>query len=145
MDKEKVLNEVIKCYGVLDKPYYGITYILPNGKFLDMRNCERHSDIEKHLEACGLSDYKNYLVNAGSPSMRDLGCIRCNMFKYYFMISVTTTKEQLVSLKEWIIELSKTKSSVELIIPNKVNEFYPINDIRFIEEMFEVIEIYLRK
>lgn len=49
--------EIVKAYyGVVDCPYDGVTYILPDGAMLDMRGCNHHSDVEKFLVDSGLSN-----------------------------------------------------------------------------------------
>lgn len=106
-----IAKTVEKHFGTLDEPYYGKTYIMPDGRFLDMRNVEHHSDIEKWLIDQGLSD-KEYIGNSGSQTMRELGAIRCDNRRYYMELPpIDPTQEQYNSLLYWLdLHLSKTRA-----------------------------------
>ena len=105
-----IVKEVEKHFGTLDEPYYGKTYIMPDGKFLDMRNVEHHADIEKWLIDKGLSD-KEYIGTGGSQTMRELGAIRCDNTRYYMELPpIDPTQEQYTALLYWLdLHLSKTR------------------------------------
>ena len=127
MNDKDILDKVIDKFGIADNLYYGSTYILPDGRFLDLSKYDYHSEVEKYLIEIGLSKYE-YNKYLGSPTLRDLNCIRCNARKYYVMLSSQITQEQLNSLFIWIDYLSKFTKLVE-VIKEDCSTFYHFSEI----------------
>ena len=97
------LKIVSDHYGVIETPYEGPSFILPNGNFLDIRSCRNHSDVEYWLSQQGLSQYADFNKRSGSPTLKDLGCIRVDTPKYYIQLpDDNLTSGQYSSLKDWI-------------------------------------------
>lgn len=123
------LDVVIEHFGTTDKPYFGPTYILPNGEFLDLTKYSHHADVEKYLIDNNLSDYE-YIATAGSPTMFDYGCIRCDMPKYVIVLTdKQPTREQLNSLLVWIDELYRSTKMVSVMTPDNQVIDYNLNEI----------------
>lgn len=105
--KNKILTFVKHYFGVVDTPYNGPTYILPDGTMLDLSSCRHHAEVEKVLIENGFSD-DIYLPTGGSPTMRLLGAIRCDTVKYYVDLpNDTTTREQDNTLLVWLDYLAR--------------------------------------
>lgn len=97
------IEEILKQhYGTVQEPYSGPTYILRDGSMLNMRSCKHHSEVEKYLIDKGLSN-KQYIGAGGSPTMRELGAIRCDTLKYYLELPERPiTSEQANTLLIWL-------------------------------------------
>lgn len=113
--KEDIIKLVEEKFGVTDEPFKGITFIMPDGKFLDLRNSNHHSDVEKFLIDSNLSD-KQYSINTGSETLTSLGAIRCDTIKYYMQLSddVQPTGVQYQSILRWLDFCSKYLKSIEI-------------------------------
>lgn len=104
---DEVLEKIKSHFGVVDTPYYGPTYILPDGSLLNLLNKGHHSVVEHYLIDEGISNNK-YIETGGSPTVESLGCIRCDMVKYYIGLSKEfPTREQYNSLLIWLDALSR--------------------------------------
>lgn len=104
--QQDILELVESEFGTEDLPFRGITYIMPDGKFLDLRHYTHHSDVEKFLIDQGYSDYE-YRINQGSQTMFDLGCIRCDTTKWYLVLpEKQLTSEQYKSLLVWLDQIT---------------------------------------
>lgn len=125
-----VLINVSEYYGTLDNPYEGPSFILPNGQFLDIRNCKNHSDVEYYLADQGLSIYRNFNKRTGSPTLRLAGCIRVDTPKYYIQLpDDNITSLQYSSLKEWLdLLMTCNVPFVEIIAPNTRPVRYMFDD-----------------
>ena len=103
----EILEKVKSHFGVVDTPYYGPTYILPDGYLLNLLGKGHHSVVEHYLIDEGISNNK-YIETGGSPTIESLGCIRCDMVKYYIGLSKEfPTREQYNSLLIWLDSLSR--------------------------------------
>lgn len=124
-----ILNLVCEEFGTVDKPYFGPTFIMPNGLMLDLSyQGAKHSDVEKFLIEKGLSQ-NNYSTGAGSKTLFDLGCIRCDMLKYYMGLpDAQLTGEQYNTLLYWLDEFFRTTSRIEVITPDNQNVTYSKKD-----------------
>lgn len=123
---EELLRVVIDKFGITNEPYKGPSFILPNGMFLDLRQYKSHSDVEKYLIDNGYSDYE-YNQSTGSPTLRDLGCVRVDTPKYYITLPSRITGEQLNTLLVWIDYLSRFVKQVE-VIGNGQHLLYHLDD-----------------
>ena len=113
-NEQELLNVIKSEFGVLDVPTMGISYIMPDGKFLNMKNYTHHSDVEKFLIDKGLSKYE-YRQTQGSQTMYDLGAIRCDTNKWYMVLSERQpTYEQYQALLVWLDMLSSRQPCVEI-------------------------------
>ena len=129
--KEEIdLLQVVKNhFGIVDTPYQGHSFILPDGYFLDLRRCRNHSEVEKYLIDAGLSDYE-YGISLGSPTLMDLDCIRIDTLKYYITLpKYRINGEQINSLLIWLDYLSKTTHLVEVIAGNQHIVYHLDNEI----------------
>lgn len=128
INSDALLDLIIDHYGTSNYPYNGPTYILPNGYLLNLSKCSHHSDVEKWLIDNNLSSYE-YIRTAGSPTLRDLGCIRCDVPKYYVMCSPdhVITYEQSNTLLVWLDYLARTTHVVEVLIGDQ-SKMYTLDD-----------------
>lgn len=125
---DDMLELIVQHFGITDEPYNGPTYILPNGYFLDLRKCNHHSEVEKWLIDNGLSNY-TYIKTAGSQTITDLGCIRCDTLKYYiYLTDKQPTREQYNTLLVWLDHLARTTRFVEVLTPTGDSVMYPTVD-----------------
>ena len=127
---QDVLQAVVDHFGTLSELdiYNGPTYILPDGSFLDLRNQPHHSVVERWLIDNGLSN-EEYIETAGSQTLYDLGCIRCDYLKNYIALcSKQPTRNQYNSLLVWLDELSKTTRNVQVISPTDQAVTYWFNE-----------------
>lgn len=93
-------------FGTVEEPYSGPTYILRDGSMLDISNCKHHAEVEKALIDAGYSD-DVYIPTGGSPTMRELGAIRCDTVKYYIDLpDEQLTRQQYNTLLVWLDYLS---------------------------------------
>ena len=112
--EQKIIDSVEGEFGVEDLPFKGITYIMPDGKFLDLRNCTHHSDVEKYLIDLGLSEYE-FRLTQGSQTMYDIGAIRCDTTKWYMVLTERQpTDEQYKALLVWLDMLGSRQAFVEV-------------------------------
>ena len=112
---EDIISKVEEEFGTVDEPFKGITFIMPDGKFLDLRNSYHHSDVEKFLIDNNLSD-KQFSQNTGSETLTSLGAIRCDTTKYYMQLSddVQPTGMQYQSILRWLDFCSRYLKSIEV-------------------------------
>lgn len=121
LDNEKnvdIIKAVEEHFGTTGEPYNGPTYIMPDGKFLDLRNYSNHSDVEKWLIEQGLSN-NLYEKTAGSRTLYELNCIRCNTEKYYIQLPTNVVStQQKQSLLMWLEFLARSWLVVDVEIPS---------------------------
>lgn len=114
---QEILIKAKNYFGTADAPYYGPTYILPDGSLLDLRGRGHHSSVEHFLIDNNLSD-KEYIKTGGSPTIEALGCIRCDNVKYYIGLSEEQpTREQYNSLLIWLDNHSRTTKLITVMSP----------------------------
>ena len=93
-------------FGTVEEPYSGPTYILRDGSMLNISKCKHHAEVEKALIDAGYSD-DVYIPTGGSPTMRELGAIRCDTVKYYIDLpDEQLTRQQYNTLLVWLDYLS---------------------------------------
>lgn len=141
-ERDKILDAVVSNFGTLGSPYKGPSFILPDGKFLDIRKLRNHADVEFWLDSQGLSRYHGYDIRtAGCPTLKDIGCIRVDTPKYYIHLPQDNiTSQQYDSLKDWVIFLIDECNIHDLLIlaPNasrgieysNIDENYIIDRVR---------------
>ena len=152
-----IIDLVEKHFGISDTPFKGITYIMPDGKFLDLRKYTHHSDVEKWLID---NNYTNgeYNPYCGSPTLRDCGCFRCCTSKYYIQLPPYGFNEELQeALSIWLAFLSNINIRKEVEVSSsdgqhimyKVENFddidYIVNRIRHYYIYGKLYENYLEK
>ena len=114
---QEILIKAKNYFGTADVPYYGPTYILPDGSLLDLRGRGHHSSVEHFLIDNNLSD-REYIKTGGSPTIEALGCIRCDNVKYYIGLSEEQpTREQYNSLLIWLDNHSRTTKLITVMSP----------------------------
>ena len=123
------LDLVVDHFGTTNVPYNGPTFILPDGQFLNIKDCSHHSDVEKWLIDNGYSN-NEYIKTAGSKTLYNLGCIRCDTNKYYLSLPFNNqpTGEQYNSLLLWLDDLQKYHNAVEVITPDEQHIMYKFDD-----------------
>lgn len=103
INKNFVLNEVSNHFGTVEIPYNGPSFILPDGKYLDIRNLTNHADVEYWLDQQRLSLGIEFNKRSGSPTLMAIGCIRIDIPKYYIQLPPDNiTASQYSTLKDWI-------------------------------------------
>lgn len=113
----EILTKIKDHFGVVDRPYYGPTYILPDGTLLDLRGRGHHSSVEHWLIENGLSN-SEYIKTGGSPTVEALGCIRCDNVKYYIGLSEEQpTREQYNTLLIWLDDHSRFTKVITVFSP----------------------------
>lgn len=118
-----------KHFGTVEEPYSGPTYILRDGSMLDISNCKHHAEVEKALIDAGYSNYE-YIPTGGSPTMRELGAVRCDTVKYYIDLpDEQLTRQQYNTLLVWLDYLSYQCRMVTV----SANSGMINTDYRFIE------------
>lgn len=117
-------------FGTVEEPYNGPTYILPDGSMLNIAGCKHHAEVEKVLIENGYSD-DVYIATGGSPTMRNLGAIRCDTVKYYIDLPDTQlTRQQNNTLLVWLDYLSYQCKLVTVIANSgRVSTDYKFNEI----------------
>lgn len=140
---ENIIDIVSNKFGLLIEPYNGPTFIMPDGLFLDLRKYSHHSDVEKFLIDSGLSN-NAYVKTAGSRTLSDLGCIRCDTVKYYIALSLEKqpTGEQYNSLLIWLDYLQKLHKAVEVITPDNQNILYKFDSDTISDTVVDRIRRY---
>ena len=114
-----IINKVEERFGTSDYPPEGKTFIMPDGKFLNMSKIDAHYQVEQWLIDNGLSDVKlAYMIN-GSPTLSRLGCFRCNANGSYCILPEVDypTDEALNSLLLWLDKQSNNRDSVTIVSP----------------------------
>ena len=107
-----IIDFVESHFGTTNIPPKHKTFIMPDGKFLNMSNCYLHSDVEKFLINNGMSEEKFANAVDGSPTLSKNGCFRCNATKKYIILPEVSypTEESLNSVLIWLDSLSKIGS-----------------------------------
>ena len=126
----KIFNFLKEYFGTIDEPYNGPTYILPDGSMLNISSCKHHAEVEKVLIENGYSTY-TYIATGGSPTMRELGAIRCDTVKYYIDLpSEQLTRQQNNTLLVWLDYLSQQCRLVTVMADNgRIFTDYRFRDI----------------
>ena len=113
----EILEKVKSHFGTVDRPYYGPTYILPDGSLLNLDGRGHHSSVEHYLIENELSN-RECIKTGGSPTIEALGCIRCDMVKYYIGLSEEQpTREQYNSLLVWLDQHSRFVKIITIFGP----------------------------
>ena len=111
-----ILSTLIHNYGIVDSPYQGSSFILPDGSFLNLQGYRKYSDVELFLDSQGLSLVDDYKIHTGSPTLKSIGCIRVNSDTYYIQLSsIAPTDKQYESLDRWFKFLLDESLHVEVM------------------------------
>ena len=139
-----IINLVEQEFGTTEYPYDGKTFIMPEGKFLDLREIEYHADVEQFLIDNDLSDYY-YVQKAGSPTLFELGCIRCSTTTWYLdLCQKLPTEKQYKSIKRWFElcdDLGLTK--VEIRSPEGARARWYIGEMTPSQMVEKINEYYI--
>lgn len=137
-----ILKLVEEHFGTVSIPYNGPTYILPNGKLLDLSKHKHHSDVERWLIENKLSN-NEYIETAGSKTLYELGCIRCDTIRYYIALTPDNpTDQQYNSLLVWLHKLSSTRRLVEVFTPNGDSTVYKFSQDTITDYIVDRIRRY---
>lgn len=93
------------------------TFILPDGRYLNMDKLRAHSDVEQWLINNGLSKEKFAYMHMGSPTLSKLGCFRCNQKKGYCILPEVDypTEVSLNTLLIWLYEQEISHDTVYIV------------------------------
>ena len=151
INKQEIIKAVKEKFDAQNYPVEGPTYILPDGSFLDIvgtfdsknsfEDFPCHAEVEGFLLDIGLS---NQVVDvSGSPTLENLGAIRCNDLQdnnFIQLSKIKPTYEQYESLENWIYENASHRS--ELIVANPEFEQYKKYDPEDVEYILKRIKRY---
>ena len=151
INKQEIIKAVKEKFDAQNYPIEGPTYILPDGSFLDIagtfdpknsfEDFPCHAEVEGFLLDIGLS---NQVVDvSGSPTLENLGAIRCNDLQdnnFIQLSKIKPTYEQYESLENWIYENASHRS--ELIVANPEFEQYKKYDPEDVEYILKRIKRY---
>lgn len=89
-------------FGVIDVPYHGVTYILPNGQFLNLKNKRLPFGIKR----LWLKD--TYMMNV-------LRCVKCDSLKHDIKLpNYPVSKEQYIALFNWLNEHMNVSRTISI-------------------------------
>ena len=126
VDKDKIINTVESRYSTSDWPFDGPTFLLPDGKFLDLvgtfgedsfEDFPCHAEVEAYLDSLGLST--SYVEASGCPTLQSLGAIRLNNLDDNNFIELSSrkpTEAQYEGLERWLDENSQDHNSVYVAV-----------------------------
>lgn len=126
VDKDKIINAVESRYSTSDWPFDGPTFLLPDGKFLDLvgtfgedsfEDFPCHAEVEAYLDSLGLS--ASYVEASGCPTLQSLGAIRLNNLDDNNFIELSSrkpTEAQYEGLERWFDENSQDHNSVYVAV-----------------------------
>lgn len=112
-----IIHKVEEHFGTYDIPPKYKTFIMPDGKFLNMDKCNSHSNIEQWLINNNLSKIKFAYFNDGSPTLSRLGCFRCNPIDSYCILPTVEypPHETFNSLLLWLDHVRLSHPYVDII------------------------------
>lgn len=141
--EQSILQIVENEFGTEDLPFKGITFIMPDGKFLDLRHNTHHSDVEKFLIDNGYSD-NEYRMTQGSQTMFDFGAIRCDTTKWYLVLTERQpTSEQYDAMLIWLDMLQQRQAFVEVFAPDGQSQKYRLSDMISDEIVDKIRKFYI--
>lgn len=141
-NEDDILSVAVEKFGTTNTPYQGPTFILPNGLFLNLKGRSHHSEVEKFLVDNGYSEGP-YGLTTGSPTLKKLGCIRCDTAKYYVALSEEgPTREQYNTLLVWLDYLSRFTKVVEVAAPGVRPQTYPLESEVDSDEVVDRVRKY---
>ena len=113
----EIIHKVEEHFGTYDIPPKGKTFIMPDGKFLNMSRCNSHSNIEQWLIDNNLSKLRFAYLNDGSPTLSKLGCFRCNPVDSYCILPAIEypPHETFNSLLLWLDYVKSIHPYVDIV------------------------------
>lgn len=125
-----IIEKVAEHFGTYNLVPEWKTFLLPDGRFLNMDKLRAHSDVEQWLINNGLSKEKFAYIHMGSPTLSRLGCFRCNPRGRYCILPEVDypTDEALNSLLLWLDRQSSTGDSVSIVTPSGKSVRYSFSD-----------------
>ena len=129
-NETNIIDKVVEHFGTYNIVPEWKTFILPDGRFLNMDKLRAHSDVEQWLINNGLSKEKFAYIHMGSPTLSKLGCFRCNPRGRYCILPEVDypTDEALNSLLLWLDRQSSTGDSVSIVTPSGKSIRYSFSD-----------------
>ena len=112
-----IIDKVVEHFGTYNIVPEWKTFILPDGRFLNMDKLRAHSDVEQWLINNGLSNEKFAYMHKGSPTLSKLGCFRCNPKKGYCILPEVDypTEVSLNSLLIWLYEQELNHDTIYIV------------------------------
>ena len=125
-----IIDKVVEHFGTYNLVPEWKTFILPDGRFLNMDKLRAHSDVEQWLINNGLSKEKFAYMHMGSPTLSKLGCFRCNPRGRYCILPEVDypTDEALNSLLLWLDSQSSNGDYVTIVTPSGKSVRYSFSD-----------------
>ena len=125
-----IVDRVAEHFGTYNVAPEWKTFILPDGRFLNMDKLRAHSDVEQWLINNGLSKEKFPYIHMGSPTLSKLGCFRCNPRGRYCILPEVDypTDEALNSLLLWLDSQSSNGDYVTIVTPSGKSVRYSFSD-----------------
>lgn len=125
-----IIDKVAEHFGTYNLVPEWKTFILPDGRFLNMDKLRAHSDVEQWLINNGLSKEKFAYIHMGSPTLSKLGCFRCNPRGRYCILPEVDypTDEALNSLLLWLDSQSSNGDYVTIVTPSGKSVRYSFSD-----------------
>ena len=129
-NETNIIDKVAEHFGTYNLVPEWKTFILPDGRFLNMDKLRAHSDVEQWLINNGLSNEKFAYIHMGSPTLSKLGCFRCNPRGRYCILPEVDypTDEALNSLLLWLDSQSSNGDYVTIVTPSGKSVRYSFSD-----------------
>lgn len=137
MDKvltNEIVEEILKLRLPITKNYQKCSFILPEGKFLEMFE---HYEAYKFLVVEGLVP----CIPDAEQLLSDLGYIRYSWIGYLTLADKAPTKDQYKALELVLIEISKLRDSISVQIHSKP-KFYINFNLEDIPNIIRKIKLY---
>ena len=125
-----IIKKVAEHFGTYNIVPKWKTFILPDGRFLNMDGLRSHAFVEQWLIDNGLSDVKYAYISDGSPTLSRLGCFRCSPKGHYCILTDVDFPEDeaLNSLLLWLDKQSSETDSVHIVSTNGKTVIYKFDD-----------------
>ena len=102
---------------------------------------KNHADVEYYLSTKGLSLYQDFNRRSGSPTLKEIGCIRVDTPKYYIQLPEDNlTTMQYFALRDWIdylitlrppfLEVVAGSTTARYYFDDEVDSKYVVDRIR---------------
>lgn len=139
-------------YLIDDKPVPRC-YIFPDGKFLHLDEYKSHQEVERTLVSMKVVKSSPKLWEGGSPTIEDLGCIRCNLLDEGFIMlsKIEPTYKQYDSLLRFLDMFLSRKpfwkyfSGLMILTPHQKSDFKVYDlDGKISDDFVDIIKDYYR-
>lgn len=143
-NETNIIDKVVEHFGTYNIVPEWKTFILPDGRFLNLDKLRAHSDVEQWLINNGLSKEKFAYIHMGSPTLSRLGCFRCNPKKGYCILPEVDypTEVSLNSLLIWLYEQELNHDTIYIVPLNhkafqfNFSEYTPDDILEAVKEYY---------